>query len=600
MKNTLKLWSLLLTALTLGAPNWAGADTKPDPDYLPPPDPAPVRHRVFSKDGSGPILPGKLRLTLRSNKGSDGTAKFFPDGCRLVSDNFQIIAGKDGVGRFNGFAQLLSPEGKPLFSGQLRGITGLTAQRGDGEKSRRPGHLEGVFEAFDGPIAVDGSSQSGGGSPLEPPVISPKPGPPTEPPPMPPVFTPRGSLHVSFSADLNTKSASPLPLYRAHLDGVLTLPPPPPPPSGEVTIASDHALYPVGATITAIIENKTRQTIYAFDERSLCTIVQLQKRAGEAWTTQFLCPLLRPALLQEIGLGETRRVALQFSQGAVAPPGTYRLALDYFRTKPLNAPNAKAITIYSIPFRVASEPPTDGSVSITTDKAVYQTTDIIQATVLNESNADIQTADHESFCTILKLMRRTSEGWKMTAPCLLLSPTQRVIIKAGERLSVSLPQAVILIYPPPANFEPGDYRLDLTFVPLDAKGQPDGEYQTASSAPFKVVSGTSPPLASGVRGKVTERLMGGAPPQPGIPPLDIVQPLAGARLILKTGDGKEVGRAVSNQDGSFRISAPPGAYQLFALRPTDGGGLPAPGPQAVRIGLGQVIEINLQFLTPLP
>ena len=595
MKNTLKLWGLLWTALALGAPNLAGADTKPDPGYRPSPDPTPMRQRVFSKDGSGPILPGKLRLTLRSNKGSDGTAKIFPDGCRLVSDSFQIIADKSGVGRFEGFAQLLSPEGKPLFSGRLHGIVGLSAQRGEGEKARRPGHLEGVFEAYDGPIAMmDGSGQSGG-TPSEPPVISPDPGPPT----IPPIFTPRGSLHLSFSADLNTKSASPLPLYRAHLDGVLTLPPPPP-PSGEVSIAADHALYPVGATITAIIGNKTKQTIYAFDGRSLCAIVQLQKRVGETWTTQFPCQLRRSALLQEIGSGETRNVALQFSQGTVAPPGTYRLALDFFRTKPFNAPNVKAITIYSTPFRVASEPPADGSVSITTDKAVYQTTDIIQATVLNESNADIQTADHESFCTILKLMRRTSEGWKLTAPCPLMSPTQIVIIKAGEKVSVSLPQAVIAIYPPPVNFEPGEYRLDLSFVPLNAKGQPDGDQQIASSAPFKVVSGTSPPLASGVRGKVTERLMGGAPPPPGIPPLDIVQPLPGALLILKTGEGKEVGRAVSNRDGSFRISAPPGAYQLFAQRPTGGGALPTPGPLAVKIGDGQVMEVNIQFLTPLP
>ena len=276
-------------------------------------------------------------------------------------------------------------------------------------------------------------------------------------------------------------------------------------------------------------------------------------------------------------------------------PPTYGVLLALaFSATPGGQPASAETTIYSPQFRVAGEPPT-GSVTVTPDRQVYRTTDTIVATIENGTETAIRTEDHQSFCTVLSLLRRTQKGWEPTAACLTLSPTQFVTIAAQGKLQVSLPEVTPAIYPPQPNFVPGEYRLELSFVALDANGKPDAERQTASSAPFLVqdVAG------EGVQGLATEELIGGPPPPDGVP-IVIIRPLPGAILILQTPDGtREIGRAVANAEGRYRIAAPAGAYRLVGRRPGNSG-LPVPEPIPVRIAAGTSTEVNVKFVTPLP
>jgi hypothetical protein len=526
---------------------------------------------VFSKNATGPIAPGRLSLTLRANVG-DTTRSLLPNGSRMVSDDLRLEVDANGVGTFAGTARLLSPQGTTLLSGSLRGVVGVTTQRPDGQRAAKAGHLEGLFEASEF-ASVPVPARAATTPPTVPPIV---------PPP-----APSRRLTASFSADTNAQAASPRTIYEARLDGILIAPPLPP---RIVTLTSNSDAYALGAPITAIIINATERAIYALDSQAFCTIVQLQKQSGTQWAPVAECPLERLPLPIKVAAGETRRVTLRATAASV-PTGTYRLALTYGAM-----PDKTSTTIYSAPLRVLE--PLSGRVTVTTDKSVYQTTDFINATVMNGTTGTIQSSDGQSFCTILSLLRRTANGWQRVGDCQLGAPLRIIVLKPGEKRTVTLPQAVAAIYPPAPNFEPGEHRIDFSFVRVSANGQLESPPQIVSSAIFRIEGAT--PAAVGVRGNVTHKIIGGTPPPPGEPPYVHIEPLPGAILLLSDAAGRTVAQALSDSKGAYEIAAPPGDYVLQAKRPASGLGILEPAPVNFRIEAHRFSEINLEFVSPLP
>jgi hypothetical protein len=137
---------------------------------------------LLSKDASGVIFNGSLSMTLTSNANCDQTQFIFPDGSRLVSGNFSLRTDSSGLGTFSGSAQIVLPDGRVL-QGLLRGAVGLKARcdpNTSNNDCRAPGRLVGRFEATQAVI-------------------------------------------INFTADPCLLCASPLPVYRGGLDGVIDL-----------------------------------------------------------------------------------------------------------------------------------------------------------------------------------------------------------------------------------------------------------------------------------------------------------------------------------------------------------------------------------------
>ena len=133
----------------------------------------------------------------------------------------------------------------------------------------------------------------------------------------------------------------------------------------------------------------------------------------------------------------------------------------------------------SEPFRVV-ESQAIGSVSVTTDKSVYDVSETILAKVTNGIDRTIATWDHQSICSILTLQRLESTGgWVDIAPCPLETPTR--LVRIG-------PHTEVFVKFPPGN-SPGTYRLRLTWQVVDDKGQPTGNLMTTYSPLFRITLG---------------------------------------------------------------------------------------------------------------
>jgi hypothetical protein len=119
------------------------------------------------------------------------------------------------------------------------------------------------------------------------------------PPPIPQIAL------ASLSADVIPEAAGPLPVYRAKLDGVVTLPPE---SGGRVTLSTDKGNYSTADAITAVLTNGLNQPITVFDLKSYCTIVRLQRQEGGSWVNVGECLLRRASLPVTIGTSESRRI----------------------------------------------------------------------------------------------------------------------------------------------------------------------------------------------------------------------------------------------------------------------------------------------------
>jgi hypothetical protein len=105
--------------------------------------------------------------------------------------------------------------------------------------------------------------------------------------------------------------------------------------SGPVSISTDHATYAPGDTIAVSITNHLQTSIYAFDTRASCTILDLQVQVNGAWqnTQVARCALGRMALLVEIPAGKAYNTTIHAGTPGVSsagfPAGMYRLVLKY-------------------------------------------------------------------------------------------------------------------------------------------------------------------------------------------------------------------------------------------------------------------------------
>jgi len=103
----------------------------------------------------------------------------------------------------------------------------------------------------------------------------------------------------------------------------------------------------------------------------------------------------------------------------------------------------------------------------------------------------------------------------------------------------------------------------------------------ASGSPAPASSATA---ASGIRGKATA---GPVCPVERVPPDAACQPrpVIGAVVVVEDASGREVGRATTGSDGTYRVAVPPGTY---TVRPEKTVGImraPAPQPVTVTKGL---------------
>jgi hypothetical protein len=127
--------------------------------------------------------------------------------------------------------------------------------------------------------------------------------------------------------------------------------------SGPVSISTDHATYAPHDTIAVSITNHLQTSIYAFDTRASCTILDLQVQVNGAWQNSQVarCALGRRAQRVEIPAGKTYKATIHAGTPGVNsagfPAGTYRLVLNY-STSPSGMAQATT-TIYSASIVVA-------------------------------------------------------------------------------------------------------------------------------------------------------------------------------------------------------------------------------------------------------
>ncbi|MBI1760750.1 MAG: hypothetical protein HYR56_04865 [Acidobacteria bacterium] len=385
---------------------------------------------ILSKDTGGPLTRTALGWTLRANPSCDQTGEAFPDGSRLISEDLTFATDANGLGTVQGTVQIFAPDGRILQVMTLRGIVGLNVRR-DADKECRSAHIEAQLE----PVPTFAA-----------PTI------------------PQIAL-ATLSADLDPRVAGPLPTYRAKLDGVVTLPTVLVPGKG-VTLNPDKNNYGEAEAITATIFNGAAQPITAFDLKSYCSIVRLQRQAGEDWRDIGECFLKRMSLPVTIGAGETLRVVLQPGENAnpLKEPGAYRLLFEYFlgTAGAPATPSGEMLSTLSPAFRVTAMP-TRQSVKLLLDAVPQFVGQVFVARILNDTDLPLQTADHKSQCTVFDVQRRDASGdWKNMATCLLASPTKLIRIAPHQSYEVKLGDDQSGLYPA------GTYRLELNYQTINS------------------------------------------------------------------------------------------------------------------------------------
>lgn len=103
---------------------------------------------------------------------------------------------------------------------------------------------------------------------------------------------------------------------------------------------------------------------------------------------------------------------------------------------PTVSPSASATSVASTP-TMSTQPPTS-AVTLSADQTAYSPSSTIIVKLTNNRSTSIFTFDHQTSCTILTLQRQTSSGWQNVGGCALGRATQRVEIKAGETMTITL------------------------------------------------------------------------------------------------------------------------------------------------------------------
>lgn len=129
--------------------------------------------------------------------------------------------------------------------------------------------------------------------------------------------------------------------------------------TGPVSLHTDHSTYMPGDSIKVTVTNHLHTSIFAYDTRASCSILDLELQVQGVWqaTQVARCPLGRPAMRVEIPATKTYSATLQAGYPGISqanfPAGTYRLLLSY-STSATSLPQRTTTTIYSATFSVAS------------------------------------------------------------------------------------------------------------------------------------------------------------------------------------------------------------------------------------------------------
>lgn len=408
---------------------------------------------MLSKNFNGVISRTSAEISLSSNAECDQTKSFIPDGSKLTTVSFTMNADSNGVGTFLGRAQIVTPTGRVVLEGTLRGTIGINTRCGTNRSCRLPWHLEGLFESFSSTLNQT-IVRSASDLKIRPMVLN-------------------------FSADLNPQTASPLPIYQGRLDGLV---PSLPASVDRITISTDKTGYTVNEPMTAVVINDSPETIQTFDKRAFCTILQFQVLDGNQWNDTAFCPFKAPSLPVNIAPGSKFEVPLQPTL-SISPlvAGTYRVALT-FRFLGGNTPISDSYTVFSQQFRLAAQAPS-GLVIAKTDRSVYQEGEQIVALITNDTTQPIITFDHKTYCSIINVQKLETNNWSNISPCLLASPSKPVRLSAREEMTVKLPDGNVS-----SKLSAGTYRLEFTYWTTDANGNQTGNPVTTYSSTFNVVA----------------------------------------------------------------------------------------------------------------
>lgn len=129
---------------------------------------------------------------------------------------------------------------------------------------------------------------------------------------------------------------------------------------GPVSIRTDHSTYTPGGSIQVSVVNNLSTSIFVYDTRASCSILDLQMQVNGVWksTTVARCPLGRPAQRVEIAAGKTYSATIQAGYPglyqAQFPAGAYRLVLNYSTSATASPVGQNTTTVYSATFSVTS------------------------------------------------------------------------------------------------------------------------------------------------------------------------------------------------------------------------------------------------------
>lgn len=113
-----------------------------------------------------------------------------------------------------------------------------------------------------------------------------------------------------------------------------------------------------------------------------------------------------------------------------------------------------------------------GSVTVTLDKAQFIPGEAIVVSINNGLPQSIFVADHQTRCSLVTLELQTGSGWQAMAPCLMMTPTGTIEIKAG---TTNIQRLLAPSQPP--EWPAGTYRVRLPYA-FQRFGSPKIIYST--------------------------------------------------------------------------------------------------------------------------
>ncbi len=406
---------------------------------------------MLSKNFNGIVTRSAVEIGLTANADCDQTKTFIPENSKLVTQNFALNADSNGVGTFSGTAYIITPAGRVVLRGTLKGTVGINTRCGPHRSCRLPGHLEGLFEST--PSSMDRALLRSASDVKIAPMM------------------------LNFSGDLNPQSTASTPIYQGRLDGLI---PALPAEVDRITITQDKLSYVLNDAINATVVNDSSETIQTWDKRSFCSVLQLQILDGNQWNDTGFCPIKAPSLPITIAPGS--KFSVQMIPSEIIEPlkvGTYRIALTFMFVSG-NVPLSDTFVVYSQQFQLAGQLPSN-QVVLDTSKSGYVEQEAVFLRVNNDTPQNVVVYDHQSFCSIVTVQKQEGGNWVNLYECLLATPSKPVKIASRVEIELKLPTDEAT-----TKLAQGTYRLQTTYWNLDANGNPTGNPTNIYSATFSV------------------------------------------------------------------------------------------------------------------